>query len=216
MCIGQSMEASGKSLFQADSTLCQVDRRTKQHRGLWLASLCTLLEAPGGSAAQHRGEGGSGCWARPTPFTAPLSVLMLVQIPGNSKSHVHFMIRTCYLSPTLTTNKGQRSMDQRLPVSTPASFPLFIQPLLATLVWSGKTVLRQMSSSLSHLQGLPGKGILVVTLHLVSALLGFGPSSVWSCGLISHFYCPTMRWRKAPQSLIMNSSKDRTWSQNLV
>lgn len=135
---------------------------------------------------------------------------------GTQKSHVHFMIRTGYLSPTLTTNKGQRSMDQRLPVSTPASFPLFIQPLLATLVWSGKTVLRQMSSSLSCLQGLPGKGILVVTLHLVSALLGSGPSSVWSCGLISHFYCPTMRWRKAPQSLIMNSSKDRTWSQNLV
>lgn len=70
--------------------------------------------------------------AVPTPLlllTIPLSVFVLAKIPGNSKSHLYFTVRTDYLKPTLTTNGVKEAWTRDFLCPPLPPFPFISSPL---------------------------------------------------------------------------------------
>lgn len=69
--------------------------------------------------------------AVPTPpllLTVPLFVFMLAKIPGNSKSHLYFTVRTDYLKPTLMTNGVKEAWTRDFLCPSLPPFPFISSP----------------------------------------------------------------------------------------
>lgn len=69
--------------------------------------------------------------AVPTPLLLlpiPLSVFMLAKIPGNSKSHLYFTVKTDSLKPTLTTNGVKEAWSRDFLCPSLPPFPFISSP----------------------------------------------------------------------------------------